>query len=885
MLDIETTPLWQHAFDAQGDKYDSQRQRLRVAMLKFRDQATLLAEAITASVPDLTDHSVRHLDSLWQLASTIAGPKIRLNALEAFTLGGAILLHDLANSAAAFIGNEQALYDDSWHDLIHAGYLSLEGRRPTPEELKAPSGPVRRQALLERLRHTHAQQAERLAVYGFSTAKGESTYLIDDQELRASMGAAIGRIAHSHHWPISRVVSEFRSPIGTPGWLPREWTVRQVLIACLLRCADAAHLDRGRAPAIVRATRNLLPGSRPHWQFQSKLTAPVPYQSQLAFTSTSPFQPEERDAWWLCIDTLRMVDRELRTSARAVREVYTDTVLPLTGVHGIESVTSISKQIRTTGWEPVEVRFHVSDVTGVVKRLGGSNLYNDRQPAALRELLSNAVDAVRARRRLEDRSGNWGQITITLERVDTDWQLTIQDTGIGMSEDVLTGPLLDFGTTYWRSPLARREHPGLLSSDFRPIGRFGIGFFSVFMLGDHVTVHSRPTQHGVDSERVLELSADPSVRPFLRRPSRTDGRPLHDGGTRIRITLNPAAMSESGLAEANEEAGMQLSRLVRRLAPAVPVDIFMEGPGLDNTVVVQANDWQSLPVLDLFERVGGAESSKAAKRVGLFGDVRSDGKLLGRIGLVGRWSYGASGTVTVGGFASDPTRRYVGLLIGGQPSLDRFHARPTLQVRDLRRFLEDGLSKPQQQHDWRTVRHLAQLCLSTGITPNELKVMTVVDDAGEVDVCDIASYREQAKAQDEVWLVLDTSFEVQGVVDYETVDIEIQDAAPQISFSTLPMLTLVCTGANDDTWSTNLDGCLYESFPPRRGPRLARSDGLTPNSVLAMAVAAVVEAWRCDFDELVDQAHRGRHTIGTMETRVGEADVDVRVLVLYRPDV
>ena len=90
----------------------------------------------------------------------------------------------------------------------------------------------------------------------------------------------------------------------------------------------------------------------------------------------------------------------------------------------------------------------------VVETLGGSKLYGDKPTVALRELIQNAADAVQARRKYEKRSTDWGLITVALLSESDEWWLVVEDNGIGMSEHVLTGPLLDFGTSFWRSPLA-----------------------------------------------------------------------------------------------------------------------------------------------------------------------------------------------------------------------------------------------------------------------------------------------------------------------------------------------------------------------------------------------------------------------------------------------
>ena len=83
---------------------------------------------------------------------------------------------------------------------------------------------------------------------------------------------------------------------------------------------------------------------------------------------------------------------------------------------------------------------------------------------------------------------------------------SIADNGIGMDHDVLTSFLLDFGGSLWTSPKFSLMHPKLAASHFRPIGRYGIGFFSVFMLGDVVTVISKGYKQGDKCISALEFS-------------------------------------------------------------------------------------------------------------------------------------------------------------------------------------------------------------------------------------------------------------------------------------------------------------------------------------------------------------------------------------------
>ena len=80
------------------------------------------------------------------------------------------------------------------------------------------------------------------------------------------------------------------------------------------------------------------------------------------------------------------------------------------------------------------------------------------------------------------------EITRGLERDGEAIWLHVEDDGIGMSERTITTPLLDFGKSFWSSDAVMQEFPGFGAKGLSATGRFGVGFFSVFILGDVVRV-------------------------------------------------------------------------------------------------------------------------------------------------------------------------------------------------------------------------------------------------------------------------------------------------------------------------------------------------------------------------------------------------------------
>ena len=114
----------------------------------------------------------------------------------------------------------------------------------------------------------------------------------------------------------------------------------------------------------------------------------------------------------------------------------------------------------------------------------------------LRELISNASDAVDKlayKALTDDQVGlNRSDFKITLTPDQIARTLTISDNGIGMTKEELEqnlGTIARSGSLQFKQELAKQENGGEHTIDI--IGQFGVGFYSAFMVADHVTVTSR----------------------------------------------------------------------------------------------------------------------------------------------------------------------------------------------------------------------------------------------------------------------------------------------------------------------------------------------------------------------------------------------------------
>ncbi|WP_157740315.1 HD domain-containing protein [Micromonospora auratinigra] len=737
---FEKTSLWRRTLGVrEDDEAAAERAGLRSAYLQFRAAVEPLAGEIARSMPMFTDHSIAHIDSLWDTASLVCGEDYPLTPAEAFVLGGAFLLHDLGMGLVAYPGGAAAIRADPQfqHTVRSVQARMAEDTGATAEESRASA---EEEAIVRLLRRRHAAQAERLVTETFTVPGGTSFHLLQDAALRQSLGPLIGTLAHSHWWGVDEIAGRFARRRGSLPQHPAEWTIDPLKVACVLRLADAAHIDSRRAPTFLHAFRTPPDLSGEHWYFQSRLTRPLVEDDRLQYTSTEPFLHREASAWWLAYETVQMIDGELR----AVDSLCADLGKPrfaVRSVAGADSPARFASFVPTDGWQPIDARLRVSQVEHLVGNLGGRYLYGNQPIAAVRELIANASDATRAR--LAAYGGSDAVVNVDLAQRDGDeWWLTVADNGIGMDAHTLVSSLTDFGRSGWRSEGALGPDARPLADTFEPAGKFGVGFFAIFMLADEVHVTSLkyfdPPQH----THVLDFPSGLKGRPLVRVAD--EGERLRFGGTVVRARLKHPPTSTQGFLGTpwrNQTVGEELRSTILRLCALAEVDIDVRGPGeTEGTRIVRANDWRHIPPEELFERV--YQSSRYSSMSGFLsqmkqGFCRYASPVSGRNDeTVGRammtpdfvfdegddlWYYPRflqRASIYVGGFHADTIDGAVGVFQGYPLKADRFSAFTLAAPDSLRRWVGAQATSLRP--------HLAdrpQAQLSLGATANSFGVV------------------------------------------------------------------------------------------------------------------------------------------------------------------
>jgi len=587
---------------------------LREVFLKSRERSIFFLNQISKDNPSLTIHNIDHVDCLWETASTICDDKINLNPLEAFIFGFCSLFHDMGLSLTTYDTNcEEIILSKEYQDAIIQ--LSTEAERGKIIDNKFNTASVPEEILEKAkelvIRHFHAFKARELPRKTWKV-KGEDWAIIQDSDLRKFLGEKIGILSESHWWDIDKIKNEFHKKVHSapPVSLPNNWRINNVKIACLLRLADYINLDYRRAPDLPFTFLELDSISKQHWTFQNKMNRPILIKDALVFESLEEFGINEIDAWWLAYNTLSSINWEIKQINDMLLEFNLDE-FPCKRIKGIETPEELRNYIKTKDWEPVDTQLRISNVKYLIERFGGNKLYGDRPYIPIRELIQNSRDAIIAKEYYQP--GFKGKALIKFKTIKEDEFLIVEDNGIGMSKVALINYLLDFGKSYWNSKTMISEYPGLNSSGFKSIGRFGIGFYSVFVIADQIKVVTKSIVN--NSTWVLEFSSGLNNPPILRKALPNEIK--SESGTTITLRLkgkdnlkqfsnNLPIASKVSLSLENSS---RLPLVCCILAPALNINLYSQFEDEDEKIIISENDWITISNKELVLRLSGCSQN------------------------------------------------------------------------------------------------------------------------------------------------------------------------------------------------------------------------------------------------------------------------------------
>ena len=215
--------------------------------------------------------------------------------------------------------------------------------------------------------------------------------------------------------------------------------------------------------------------------------------------------------------------------------------------------------------------------TGKILNIVINSLYSDRD-IFIRELLSNASDAIHKRKFIGQTTPNTLNSTQDEIFVDVDEKkktIMIVDTGIGLTADDLMetlGTIARSGTSSFLDSF--EEAADNKDAAKTLIGKFGVGFYSAFMVADRVVVTTRKAG---DAETNVWESDGQSAYTI----SKSDVS--HDAGTSIKLFLRK---------DAKEYADInKVKSLIKKYSDHIQVPIFVQSKDVEKE---QANSAQAL---------------------------------------------------------------------------------------------------------------------------------------------------------------------------------------------------------------------------------------------------------------------------------------------------
>jgi molecular chaperone HtpG len=493
---------------------------------------------------DYTDHGVRHIENVLKTCELLIADK----AWEVFTRedSAVLVLATLSHDLGMLISVDGFRYlvdsrrdsrkiqpdDQPWHRLWRE--FQLEARRfdgsrlikilgspePVPIQDLEPDHFSERGMKIagEFLRRHHHRLSHEIVAFGMPI---EKTILPLFQDVPEHLRDLAGIVARSHGLSIRESLEPL---VNRGGSCHREHRhIHPPFLMSLVRLSDYLDLDIGRTPASVLASKSLKsPVSRREW-WSHRAIVDCNAQTddpECLQVFAEPMALSDVSTFIMIEEKVAGIQKELDMCWAVLGEVY-GRFAPLNMLSlKIRRIRSNLREPSTINQLPfVPFKASVETARADLLKLLIEPLYGDHPGIGIRELIQNAIDAVREmdfilakRPSLQpgDREEIEGDVLVSFEK-DSDgnpW-VTVTDRGIGMTWETVCKYYLTAGASFresdvWKKRFADDEG----KSQVLRSGRFGIGVLAAFLLGDRVYVSTRhveePENRGIQFEFGLD---------------------------------------------------------------------------------------------------------------------------------------------------------------------------------------------------------------------------------------------------------------------------------------------------------------------------------------------------------------------------------------------
>ncbi len=472
-----------------------------------------LLNTISHYFPHYSLHDSTHSETILNNIELIMGADVidKLSIVDLWLLLSASYYHDLGmvitrddkleclKEGSAFINYIRSKQNDETSPMhnyalcfeIRDNKLFYKNNEITPENIDA-----QKFLFADFIRQEHADIAN-------TRIQNECSMHLPGSSIPERIVKILGHICKAHgqkQKDLLELAQEENSGCGTEKCHP-------LFVACMLRLGDLLDVDTNRVSKVLLSSLTSIPSDSLLYNQTNRDITHINIGRKLIEISA---ECEDIKVANLLNDWFKMIDDELQFQNRNWYKIATSI--------DFGSLPSVGKLIvRLKGYDDISgknrPRFEINS-SKAIEMLQGAGLYNDASQS-IRELLQNAVDATYIRVFLEnptlsDRNEfrkkcaehliNVELNKLAVEADHVKWHLKIQDQGVGIAPDEVI-----YLTRTGSSSQNQKKNDicKKMPSWMRPSGAFGIGFQSIFLITDKVTLVTR--KWGTDDVVKLEM--------------------------------------------------------------------------------------------------------------------------------------------------------------------------------------------------------------------------------------------------------------------------------------------------------------------------------------------------------------------------------------------
>ena len=518
----------------------------RMNLLSVRSSVAELLSHIGAQsiFAEYTKHDISHIDALLTSLEWLVPPEsaAKLTSADWLMLVLSVYFHDMG---LVVTRDEFEARDESEFPAYKDGIAIGEKGEEYKAKVDAmPELDAEKFLYQEFVRENHAHRIRAWIGGGqyANLGKADSAATIIReilQPLDTRFRRDLALICESHH--LNDLLDFAKYKVSQPYGNQNDEICNLHYVAIILRTADLVHVTSDRTPSIAfRLINPSDPKSVVEWKKQMPMVSVRPVAARNIDGDITPDKQsdtigfhalfEEPEGYFALTSYLNFVKSQLRLASEwadvANRKQGSPLRFPWRKIDesGIEAEGFLKKEFEFT-----------VDQTKILDLLTGHTLYNDAS-VVIRELVQNGIDAVRLDA-FEAEQAIAGGVQISWDSKSS--VLTVEDTGTGMSQEIIERHFLRAGSSRYQDPEFQKTHTG-----FSSISRFGIGVLSAFMISDEVEVFtvSRNQDEKARKLTLRSLHGKYLIKEYERSSSVIPER-IRQHGTSIRLRMRAGSQN------------------------------------------------------------------------------------------------------------------------------------------------------------------------------------------------------------------------------------------------------------------------------------------------------------------------------------------------------